>query len=244
MATHLETAHFEEVGSTQVEALRLFAGAHGSPLLVIADRQTDGTGRMARSWITAPRALACSLVTVPAWDPSRWGTIPLVAGLAARSALRAYFSLEVSLKWPNDLIMPSGKVGGLIAEASGSQVVIGFGANLWWPEPPAGMAALHDIDPGGDAATAIAHSWADEVLTVLAGPPSEWGHADYRAACLTLSTFIEWEPDGSGEAVDVVEDGGLVVRTDTGRRILYSGEVHTVRPTILETQPADGNRGI
>jgi biotin-(acetyl-CoA carboxylase) ligase len=53
---------------------------------------------------------------------------------------------------------------------------------------------------------------------------------EYAAACATLGSEVTWEPAGRGRPVAVQEDGGLVVETTGGRRVLYAGEVHTVRP--------------
>ncbi len=233
MATRLITSRLAEVGSTQIEARRRAAEHDGHPFLLIADRQTGGRGRSGKHWVTAPRALACSLVVTPVWEPSGWGTIPLVAGLAAREALRTEADFDVGLKWPNDVVTPSGKVGGLIAESEDKAVVVGFGANLWWPAAPAGMAAVYQDDPGPDMATEVATRWADHLLAVLAGASADWGRGEYRNVCLTLGTEIVWQPEGSGEAVDVAVDGGLVVSTSSGYVTLYSEEVHSVRPTTV-----------
>ncbi len=56
------------------------------------------------------------------------------------------------------------------------------------------------------------------------------GVDEYAAACATLGREVTWEPAGRGRAVAVQDDGGLVVETPAGRRVLYAGEVHTVRP--------------
>ena len=243
MATRLKVVAVGEVGSTQSEARRLAEELDSATLLLVAARQTAGRGRRGRRWIAAPRALACSLVTAPGWHSSAWGTIPLVAGLAARRALHAHTAVEPGLKWPNDVVTPAGKVGGMLAEATRESIVIGFGANLWWPDAPAGIAAVCADDPGADLAHSIARTWADRLLHVLAGPAAEWGLAEYRAACLTPGTAITWEPGGAGEAVDVAADGGLVVATGRGRATLYSGEVHSVRPTTLAPEPGGDHKG-
>lgn len=243
MATHLVTHYREEVGSTQHEARRLAESSGVLPLLLIADRQTSGRGRVGHSWLSAPRALACSLVVAPQWSTRDRGTIPLLAGLAARSALREHSFAEPGLKWPNDLITEQGKVGGILVEGSGELAVVGLGVNLWWPDAPEGIAATHDEDPGPDPAGLIAAAWAARVLVGLQRDASEWGRDDYRAACVTLGTKITWEPDGSGTAVDIAADGGLVVEVASGRTTLRSGEVHTVRTTTLTAGVGEAAEG-
>jgi BirA family biotin operon repressor/biotin-[acetyl-CoA-carboxylase] ligase len=153
--------------------------------------------------------------------------------------LREKSGAETGLKWPNDLMVESGKVGGVLVEASGEVVVVGLGVNLWWPEPPDGIAAIHENDPGPDAAAILAAAWAQRVLERLSREARAWGHDDYRAACVTLGNAVTWEPDGRGIAVDIAADGGLVVETPAGRTTLRSGEVHAVRATTLAAEPTD-----
>ena len=243
MATPLVTRRLGEVGSTQLEARQVADASGEVPLLVVADKQTEGRGRAGHGWLTAPRALAGSLAAAPVWERERWGTIPLVAGLAARRALRRHAGIEPGLKWPNDLVTSSGKVGGLLVEASEDLAVIGLGVNLWWPRPPAGAAAIFDEDPGTELAAEIAASWAERVLTILAMSPSSWGHDEYRAACVTVGSEVTWEPQGHGEAIDVAADGALVVQTAVGPRALHSGEVHSVRATTLARAEGDTMEG-
>ena len=152
--------------------------------------------------------------------------MPLVSALAAADALGP----TVRLKWPNDLLVDEAKVGGLLVESDGDVVVAGFGANLYWREPVEGATGLLGVDPGRDAADLIAEQWATGILDRLAAGPRNWGRSAYLQRCTTLGRDITWEPDGSGTAVDVAVDGGLVVETATGRVTLRSGEVRVVRP--------------
>ncbi|MCU0282011.1 MAG: hypothetical protein MUE66_09410 [Acidimicrobiia bacterium] len=214
----------ETTASTQDEA-RL--GFSGRPLLVVAARQTAGRGRRGRPWDTALRALAASLAFAPAWPEGAWPRLTLAAGLAACGALGA----GVLLEWPNDLVRGGTKVGGLLTETSGGVVTVGLGANLYWPRPTVdGAGALYEQDPGPEAALDLAAVWAADLLARVAAGPGGWGLAAYAAACTTLGREVTWEPAGRGRAVAVQEDGGLVVETPAGRRVLYAGEVHTVRP--------------
>ena len=239
MATPLTIHHLQEVGSTQHEARVLCESPGGVPLLLVADRQASGRGRDGHSWLTAPRALACSLAVAPAWRTPDWSTIPLLAGLAARNVLREKSGVETGLKWPNDLMVEAGKVGGILVEASGELVVVGLGVNLWWPDAPGGIAAIHEDDPGPDVAAVLAEAWAQRVLANLGREPRAWGLDEYRAACETLGKAVTWEPGGRGTAVDIASDGGLVVETPSGRLTLRSGEVHAVRTTTLAAEPPD-----
>ncbi len=220
MATPYVVIDLASAASTQDEAAARFEGA---PVLVIARVQQSGRGRSGREWIHAPRALAASVAVEPGWPPDRWGLLPLVAGLAARDAIGS----DVSLKWPNDLLLSRAKVGGILAEASGDLAIMGLGVNLWWPDPIEGAGALFAEDPGGEAAPLMAHTWASRLLDRVGAGPDAWGRDEYVACCSTLGEEITWEPGGRGVATGIGPDGALIV--DGGRIELRSGEVRSVR---------------
>lgn len=213
----------DEVTSTQDLARE--AAVAACPVLVVAARQTSGRGRSRRRWETAPRAMAASLAFRPPWPSDRWPLLPLAAGLAAAEALGS----QVRLKWPNDLLMPTGKVGGILVESSGGLAVAGCGVNLWWPDPPAGVAALEPDDPGPDRFVEIATFWAGRFLDGVEAGPDGWGIETYRARCDTIGRAVVWEPGGAGRAVDVDGDGRLVVDGAGGRTRLTAGEVRHLR---------------
>ncbi|MGH8874343.1 MAG: biotin--[acetyl-CoA-carboxylase] ligase [Acidimicrobiia bacterium] len=222
MATPYALVSLRRATSTQDEARARY---RDTPVLVVAAGQTAGRGRGGRGWVNAPRSAAISLAFQPTWPAATWGRLPLVAGLAARRDLQG----AVELKWPNDLMVGDRKAGGILVEASGSLVVVGVGLNLWWPNPPEGMVGVWQDDPGEGAERGVGQRWADEFLARIDRAPEEWGRSEYRAACRTLGRPITWDPDGRGVAVDVAEDGSLVVETPSGIEHLRSGEVRQVR---------------
>ena len=116
--------YLESVGSTQDVARTLPIGS-----VVMADYQTHGRGRLSHRWDSPPgSALLVSFVLQP--NP----LLSLAAGIAAAEAC----GRGVRLKWPNDLLLDSRKVGGILVEASASRAVCGIGINLSWaPEDAA-----------------------------------------------------------------------------------------------------------
>ncbi len=218
----VQVVRLDEVGSTQDEARTRF---DGTSVLVLAQRQNRGRGRHGRVWTSATRALAASLAFSPAWSPDTWGRLSLVAGLAGSSVLPG----DPRLKWPNDLVTGRGKVGGILVEASGGVVVAGIGANLYWSEPPEGSAALLEDDPGPDLGEDIGVAWSADFLRRVERGPERWGRAEYVAVCATLGRDITWEPDGQGRAVDIAEDGALLVETSRGVVSLVATEVRHIR---------------
>ena len=225
-----ETLVLDRTTSTQDEVRRR-AGA-GS-LLVVAGRQTEGRGRSGAVWDTAPRALAASLGVRPSWPPSDWPRVTLTAGVAALRSLdeaaEAAEGARLTLKWPNDLMRGADKLGGILTEASGGLAVVGWGFNLYWPDPPPGRGALFGNDPGPGFAEVLARRWAGHLLEMLSGEAADWPRGEYRRRCSTLGQEITWAPDGKGKAVDVTPEGGLLVETDRGPAALTSGAVSEVR---------------
>ena len=160
-----------ELDSTNTALLG--AAADGAPhgSVVVAEAQTAGRGRLGRSWTAPPRSgLFLSILLRPEVPAARWGWLPLLAGVAARSAVNRVAELDVALKWPNDLILPvpagegavedggygaGRKLGGILAEqggetgpdAAGPYVVVGIGINITLradelPAPHASSLAL------------------------------------------------------------------------------------------------------
>src|SRR6202451_4227852 len=119
-------------GSTNADLLaRAVAGAPEGVVLA-AEEQTSGRGRLGRSWVSPPRAaLTFSLLVRPdTVPPARRGWLPLLAGVSVASAVRAAAGVDARLKWPNDVLAGPAKLGGILAEAAGDAVVVGIGLNV------------------------------------------------------------------------------------------------------------------
>ncbi len=221
MDTHYARVVLPTAESTQDEAATRFTG---EPLLVVASHQTTGRGRFDREWVEPDRGLFASLAFEPSWPVGDWGLIPLVAGLAMRGAIDETCSLDVGLRWPNDLMSGQAKVGGILVEASEARVVVGCGVNLWWAEPIAGAAAIVATDPGPDAAAALAAIWTVRFLERLAAESSLWGRHEYESASTTLGKKVAYAR-GRGVAVGIDDNGALLVDTADGVISVHSGEI-------------------
>jgi BirA family biotin operon repressor/biotin-[acetyl-CoA-carboxylase] ligase len=222
MATPYSLQVYDEVTSTQDIAA---AALVDEPILVVAGRQTEGRGRSQRTWESAPRAVAASIAMRPIWDIGSWPLIPLVAGLAAADVLEG----DVSLKWPNDLLIGGSKIGGILVEGSAGVLVVGCGINLWWPDPPEGGGARWIDDPGPGAVVATATAWAERLLERMSASPANWGRDRYLELSATVGRRVTWEPNGEGTAIDVDADGSLIVETDHGVKNLIAGEIRHLR---------------
>jgi BirA family biotin operon repressor/biotin-[acetyl-CoA-carboxylase] ligase len=140
---------YAQVGSTMDVARELLGSVADEelPLLVQADEQTSGRGRLGRPWVAPPgSALLCSLAIRPGWlAPERAISLVWMAGVALCDAVAEEAGVGAAMKWPNDLLVltPSGyaKAAGILLEASsGSQgiewAIIGMGVNVSASPPP------------------------------------------------------------------------------------------------------------
>jgi len=200
--------------------------------VLAAERQSAGRGRLGRAWISPPRAaLTFSVLLRPTAVPrARLGWLPLLAGVAVAAAVRAVAAVDAQLKWPNDVLAGSGKLGGILAEASGEAVVVGIGVNV-----STGPAELPPPGPGALAATSLRLEGAAsldrerllaEILAGLERRYRAWCQvfgdtersglrAEYTGLCGTIGRRVRVELPGGrlldGLAAGIDADGRLLV---------------------------------
>ena len=133
---------FEVIDSTNAEAMRLAAAGEPGPLWIWAGSQSLGRGRSGRSWTSVPGNLYASLLTRLACRSDTIYQLALLAGVAVVDAIRAASAEQghpvptLRLKWPNDVLIGTAKIAGILAEStpvSGDSrlaVVVGIGLNL------------------------------------------------------------------------------------------------------------------
>jgi BirA family biotin operon repressor/biotin-[acetyl-CoA-carboxylase] ligase len=214
--------------------------------VVVTEHQTAGRGRLDRVWVTPPRAaLTFSLLVAPVTVPvGRWPWLPLLAGLAVVDAVRRAVGVAAVLKWPNDVLVDGLKVAGVLVERverpGGAAAVVGVGLNVssTREELPVDAASSLELAGAGpvdrsrlltavlDAFTARYDGWVGAAGRGLRAP--------YAAACSTIGREVRVElPTGApllGRAVDVDEEGRLLVDDGTRVHALGAGDVVHVRP--------------
>lgn len=231
----MERRHLAECGSTNTEALAHLRDG-GGPIIISADRQTAGRGRLGRAWRSDDAALTFSLArSFPAGlDLSG---LSLAVGCTVADVLDPAGE-RIRLKWPNDLFLDGAKLGGILIETAplaGERrgVVIGIGLNLR-PLPPeadrsafaSGHAALRTLDPQATAAATL-DRLAPALQALL---------ADFE----TLG-FAPWQPafqrrdlaagqrvrvgDQPGIARGVNQRGELLLESATGTAAVTAGEL-------------------
>ena len=103
-------------------------------LVVIADSQTKGKGRLGRAWHSAPETgIYLSTFIRPNITPEKLPILTLMVGLATVIAVNEFIPQPALLKWPNDLLLKGKKIAGILCEyhsKKNSIVVIGIGINV------------------------------------------------------------------------------------------------------------------
>ena len=225
----------EVTGSTQDDLTQLVADKKAkSGEVITSEYQSAGRGRLDRKFdAPATSALMFSFYVEPLRDKSDWSFLPLLTGLSVIFSLTTLDpEFSPTLKWPNDILMGDGKVGGIIAQASGEGVVIGVGINVGMsqeelPVVTATSLALHNFS------TLDRNLILSTFLTTFEELFERWRNGEdlrhlYKETSATIGHDIRIEhPDGShknGKAVDVTPAGELIL--EDGSRVTVGDIVH------------------
>ena len=212
-------------------------------LVVVAEHQTSGRGRLDRSWETPARAaLTFSVLLRPAVAPAEWPWLPLMTGYAVGRALREA-GFEAGVKWPNDVLIGDRKVAGILVErvetGAGPAAVVGVGINVSTTreELPIEAATSLAIEAG------TAPDRTDILLWVLGALREEYDawqaggaaplHAAYLRSCATVGRDVQVALPGggalTGRATGIDPGGRLVVAGPDGEVAVGAGDVVHVR---------------
>ncbi|MFW6265304.1 MAG: biotin--[acetyl-CoA-carboxylase] ligase [Halanaeroarchaeum sp.] len=236
-----EVEYHDRVASTNAIA-RERADDGATDLVVLADEQTGGRGRRARSWDSPSGGVWMSIVVTPDTPPAKAPLLTLAAAVAVTEAVRDR-GVDAAIKWPNDVVVPGDgerggrKLCGILTEMAGesgrvSWVVVGIGLNANIEAaslPPDATSIADETDP------VDRRSLVQDVLdrfSTLSERPSETLEA-WSAHAATLGRHVRIETATAsfeGEAIDVTDTGALVVRTDGDERIVHAGDCEHLRP--------------
>jgi BirA family biotin operon repressor/biotin-[acetyl-CoA-carboxylase] ligase len=231
---------YDEIGSTNDVAITAAEAGAPEGLVVVANTQSTGRGRVGRSWSSPPGAgLYVSVVLRPTGPALQLLTI--AAGVAIAEGVHAASGLDTCVKWPNDVHVGSRKLAGILAEAGSSagavdHVVLGFGINILRAAYPPDVAVRatsieselgRAVDRGlvlAECLTALSNRYGmlqrDGASNVIAA---------WRArAAIHMGRIVEWQVDRDarrGLAQDIDSTGALLVRVDDQLVRVISGEV-------------------
>jgi len=244
-AARLEVVPF--AGSTNADLMQKASDAAGWPHLsvLLTDDQRAGRGRLDRQWQTpAGASLAISvLLRDLAFPAEQRGWIPLAAGLAMADAVAAQLpESQVGVKWPNDVLVNGRKICGILAEASGSDViVIGAGVNTAMtseqlPVATATSFAVEGVPCDSDLLVAGYLARLDAHISGLVehGSAQRSGlRTAVSARCLSLGQEVRVHLPGDrelqGQALRLTQDGQIVVATAAGEIAVAAGDVVHLR---------------
>lgn len=228
----------ECIDSTNTEAKRLAARGIAGDVLIVAERQTAGRGRLGREFHSPARTGAYfSLLHTPNVSMDAAVTLTCAASVAVRRAIATLTGKQAGIKWVNDLYLDGKKICGILCESVSvdgtPRIVIGIGINIDTSfagtelEGIAGAIGDSDLSPVRLIAEVVR-----ELYPMLADPADRAWLEEYRDASTVLSRRVRFTKNGEtreGIALSIDREGALTVRTDDGEQYrLFSGEI-TVR---------------
>ena len=248
LATHTlgqtEARYYRQTDSTNLRAKALATQGAPEGTLVVAEEQTQGRGRRDRSWFSPPQqGIYASLILRPSIPPNEAPRMTLLSSVAAAEALLALTSLDVKIKWPNDILVNSMKIAGILTEISTGMdtvdyMIVGLGLNVNIPADCFPREIRHQ------ATSILAETGAPFPRVVLLRRYLEYYESYYdifkikgfdpvmnRWKSLTnmMGRRIMVQMVGRqhvGEVFDFDQDGFLILRDDRGESIrIFSGDV-------------------
>ena len=224
------------------ERARELAGEGADDVVVLADEQTGGRGRLDREWSSPSGGIYLSIVCRPDLPPVQVPVYTLAAAVATAEAVRAA-GVTAEIKWPNDVLVPTGdgeerKLAGILTEMEGeanrvSWVVIGVGLNANIDAGAVPETATTMREQIGDVDRADLTRRLLERFDELRADPESVLPA-WRELASTLGRRVRVETPGGevvGEAADVEFPGTLVVETGSEEERVSAGDCEHLRPT-------------
>ena len=208
--------------------------------VIIAERQLRGRGRRDRKWHSDDSgALYFSVILKPETQPENLSKITLIAGISLAKAVSAVSGLDVGIKWPNDLIINSKKVAGILTELflkdDGKCVILGIGVNVenaGFPKEISDIATSVKIESGieikkEDILKKFLEIFEEDYEMFLSGGFLAF-KSEYEIKCKTLKKEIRVitpTEEYTAFSVGISDNGELIIEKGEETITLNSGEV-------------------
>jgi len=236
---------FDEVGSTNAVALSLARDCPNGTV-ILAETQKEGRGRLSRPWASPPGGIWMSLILKPKMPLNLVYQINMAASVALCRAFSSMFCLDAGIKWPNDLLIRELKICGILMEVSAQvdrldYAVVGLGLNAnnnlsgfpaEWRTTSLAAELGHDIDR-----CELICRILEEIEVAYENMGSKDIYEEWRSRSLTLNRQVRITSaagDLVGEAVDLAEDGALLLRTGDELKRVLAGDCIHLRPCQAE----------
>lgn len=238
-----EVLYFDTIDSTNTKAQELAEKGYPSGTLVVADKQESGKGRRGRSWVSpSGTGIFMTLMIKPDINPNNASMLTLVAALAVAKAITSVTGEEALIKWPNDIVVNSKKVCGILTEMNAqfdyiNHIVVGIGINVHnesFPEEISQMASSLMIEAGGrrfHRAQIIAETMAyfeQYYDTFLKTQDLSALVREYDELLVNRNKSVrvlDPKEPFDGKAMGITPKGELIVDTWESRKLVSSGEV-------------------
>lgn len=238
-----EVLYFDTIDSTNTKAQELAEKGYPSGTLVVADKQESGKGRRGRSWVSpSGTGIFMTLMIKPDINPNNASMLTLVAALAVAKAITSVTGEEALIKWPNDIVVNSKKVCGILTEMNAqfdyiNHIVVGIGINVHnksFPEEISQMASSLMIEAGGKRfhrAQIIADtmSYFEQYYdTFLKTQDLSALVREYDELLVNRNKSVrvlDPKEPFDGKAMGITPKGELIVDTWESRKLVSSGEV-------------------
>jgi len=243
-----EIHHFEKLSSTNTTAKQQARKGAKEGTAIIAETQTRGKGRLNRPWVSPKGGIWLSIILKPEIAVEDITKITLITSVAVAKTLREMFDLKAEIKWPNDVLIDSRKVCGILSEAvlKGKTVdfiIVGIGVNANFTrkalprELQTTATTLKEVlkkDIDREKFVCLLLKEFENNYKMLRKRRFERLLEEWRSMAGFLGKKVRitsFDEEFHGVAVDIDENGALIVKLADGTvRKVISGDV-TVRET-------------
>ena len=224
---------YGKITSTMEKARELARGGCPSMTVVVAETQTQGRGRLDRTWDSRTGGLYFTLVVRPQLPPEAFFRLNFLSSVVLARIFREQYGIFAEIKWPNDILATRKKLVGILSEMgtteeSGDFVMIGIGINVNnEPDPSAPNAvSLSRLLGKPTPRLPLLEVFLNDFEAGLAALPARDVLSDWKALALPMNrevTIVTTGETFSGTAEDIDPDGALILRLSDGTRtrVLY-----------------------